>query len=192
MTPDRRCGPAGVLRPFCLLLLAAVACTEEEAPPPSAFQAELSAASLRSATFRSPYAANGEVRLAGGVFEDTARRLAVFLLPEYASGDLDADGVPDAAVLLSSSTGGSGIFQDLAVVLNRGGVPENTAITFLGDRVPVDRIRIDKGEIRLDLTMHGPADPMCCPSVPATRRFRLQEGGLVELDPPPGVPDFDP
>lgn len=165
------------------------ACAPEAAPPPPTPSVELSAAALRSASYASQYVETGEVRLTSGRFEDAARRVGVFFLPEFAVGDLDGDGVPDAAVLLSTSTGGSGSFQDLAVVLNHEGVPENAAMFFLGDRVPVDRIRIVDGEIQLDLTMHGPADPMCCPSVEATRRFRLVEGELVEIEPPSSVPD---
>jgi hypothetical protein len=121
------------------------------------------------------------VTLDDGVFRDTANRVAVFFQPEYAAGDLDADAVPDAAVVLATTTGGSGTFLDLAVVLNQGGRPVHAASTFMGDRVPVDRIRIVDREIQVDLTMHGPADPMCCPSVRATRRFRFQDGALVEI-----------
>jgi hypothetical protein len=137
---------------------------------------------LRSAPYASQHVEEGEIRLENGIFEDTARRVIVVFLPEYAAGDLDDDGAPDAAVLLATTTGGSGTFQDLAAVLNRDGLPANTATFFLGDRVLVDRIRIVEGEIHVDLTMHGPADPMCCPSVRATRRFRLEEGGLVEIE----------
>lgn len=171
------------------VLVASSGCGAEDAPSLPPPHAELSAAALRSATYSSQYVEEGEVLLVNGMFEDTARRVVVFFLPEYAAGDLDGDAVADAAVLLSTSTGGSGTFQDLAVVLNRDGAPENAAIFFLGDRVPVDRIRIVDGEIQLDLTMHGPADPMCCPSVEATRRFRFVEGELAEIEPPSSVPD---
>jgi hypothetical protein len=171
------------------LLVPLSSCAQEDSQPQPRPPAELSAAVLRSATYSSQYVEEGEVRLTSGRFEDAARRVGVFFLPEYAVGDLDGDGAPDAAVLLSTSAGGSGSFQDLAVVLNHEGVPENAAIFFLGDRVPVDRIRIVDGEIQLDLTMHGPADPMCCPSVEATRRFRFVEGELAEIEPPASVPD---
>lgn len=170
------------------LLVSLSACTPDEVPPPET-PTELSAAVLRSATYTSPYVEEGEVLLDGGVFEDTARRVAVYFIPEYAVGDLDQDGVPDAAVVLATNTGGSGTFHDLAVVLNRDGRPENVATAFLGDRVPVERIRIAAGEIQLDLTMHGPGDAMCCPSLDVTRKFRLVGGELEEVEPPAGTPE---
>ena len=156
------------------------ACAAEEAPVPPP-PPELSAASLRSAAYSSQHVEEGEIRLVHGVYRDTARRVSVFFLPEYATGDLDSDGVPDAAVVLATTTGGSGTFLDLALVLNRDGQPVNAATRFLGDRVPVDRIRIVEGEIQVDLTMHGPADPMCCPSLEVTRRFRYESGEVVEI-----------
>lgn len=164
-----------------LLVFALTACAGEDAAPPQVPPAELSSSALRSSTCPSPYVEEGEVRLAGGMFEDAARRVTVYLMPEYAVGDLDADGVPDAAAILATDAGGSGTFLDLAAVLNREGVPECEAILFLGDRIPVERIRIVGDEIQLDVTMHGPADPMCCPSVRATRRFRLEGDTLVEI-----------
>ncbi len=169
------------------LLVPLSACTPDDVPPPET-PTELSATVLRSATYTSLYVEEGEVLLESGMFEDTARRVVVFFQPEYAVGDLDGDGVPDAAVVLATETGGAGTFVDLAVVLNRDGRPENFATAFLGDRVPVERIRIVDGEIQLDLTMHGPADAMCCPSLEVTRKFRLVGAELEEIDPPGGTP----
>ena len=171
----------------CLLVLLS-ACTQDDVPPPET-PTELSAAVLRSATYTSLYVEEGEILLESGMFEDTARRIVVFFQPEYAVGGLDGDGAPDAAVVLATETGGSGTFVDLAVVLNRDGRPENVATAFLGDRVPVERIRIVAGEVQLDLTIHGPADAMCCPSLEVTRKFRLVRGELEEIDPPAGTPE---
>ena len=157
-------------------------CSSEKQTPPATRPSELSAAALRSATYRSPYVREGAVALDHGVFRDTARRVGVFFQPEYAVGDLDGDGWPDAAVILATTTGGSGTFQELAVVLNRQGTAVNEATFFLGDRVPADRVRIEGAEIQVQLTMHGPADPMCCPSVETTRRFRLDGGEILEME----------
>jgi hypothetical protein len=171
----------------CGLVVTFSACAPDEAPAPPP-PPELTAATLRSAAYASQHVEEGKVRLVQGVFRDTARRISVFFLPEFAAGDIDSDGVPDAAVVLATTTGGSGTFLDLALVLNRDGQPVNVATLFLGDRVPVDRIRIVEGEVQVDLTMHGPADPMCCPSLEVTRRFRYESGELVESHPPTEEP----
>ena len=186
---------AGGLRTGSLVLLAmALAVTAAACAPdrPVRSPGELSAAELRSASYPNPYLEEGSVRLENGTYENAARRTAVFLLPEYAVGDLDGDSVPDAATVLATNTGGSGTFHDLVAVLNRDGQPEAAASLFLGDRVPTERIRIVGGTIELDVTMHGPGDPMCCPSMDLTRKFRLEDGALEEIDPPAGAPEYLP
>lgn len=184
----------GVGAVLSVSLLAACAGEERpsDRPSPSPARPEINAAQLRSASYASQYVQEGTVRLTDGFFEDTARRLIVLLQPEYAVGDLDGDGSPDAAVVLSTNTGGTGTFQDLVAVLNTDEVAHGEPTMFLGDRVPVDRVRIEDGEIRLEMTMHGPADPMCCPTLRVTRRFRLAGGELTEIEPPPGAPDYTP
>ena len=163
---------------------------DADSPPPA--RPEITAAALRNTTYASPYLEEGTVRLVDGVFQDPARRVVVSLLPEYAVGDLDGDAAPDAVVVLATNTGGTGTFHDLYFVRNTERDPRGTISRFLGDRVPVDRVRIVNGVIELDMTMHGPADPMCCPTVSATRRFRLEDGELEEIEPPLGSTGFTP
>ena len=153
----RRCGSIRWLAAAVFAAPVLGGCTEAPEPERSTAHGELSAAALRSATYRSPHVAEGEVTLDEGVYRDTARRVAVFFQPEYAAGDLDGDGAP-----LSQAT------------------------FFLGDRVPAERVRIENGVILIDLTMHGPADPMCCPTVRTTRRFRLEGGEIREIADSPG------
>jgi hypothetical protein len=87
----------------------------------------------------------------------------------------------DAVVFLSTQTGGTGHFRELAAVLNRGGLPDNVATVSLGDRVAIESARIQAGVITLDLRVHGPNDGLCCPSQFETWRFRLQDNQLVRL-----------
>lgn len=166
-------------------LVPMLACGPDGPAPESATRprepAELSAAALRNASFGLPYAKEPEVRLTEGVFRDTAQRVTTQMLPEYAVGDLDGDGVPDAAIVLATNTGGSGVFHDLVAVVNAGGVPRSAATEPLGDRVVLEGVRIGDGEIRVELTSHGPGDPMCCPTLRGVRRFRLVADGLHEV-----------
>lgn len=128
------------------------------------------------------------VTLAGGRFEGepaggAASRPFVTLLPEpVAYGDLDGDGQPDAAVLLIAETGGSGGFIYLAAVTVEEGRPVNVATVHLGDRVQVNELEIEDGQIVITLVTHRPEDPMCCPTQVETRRYRVEGGELTQVD----------
>ncbi len=97
-----------------------------------------------------------------------------------ALGDLNGDGAGDAAVILSTNTGGSGSFIELAAVINEKGQPRHVASEELGDRVKVEKIVIHNGVITLNLVVHGPEDPSCCPTRRTTMRFKLQGTKLVQ------------
>ncbi len=86
-----------------------------------------------------------------------------------------------AAVILKTETGGSGIFTDLAVVIDNQGTPENVASLFPGDRVIVQQIAIENGRIVLQIITHGPGDPMCCPTLEITKKYELRSHELIEL-----------
>ena len=49
----------------------------------------------------------------------------------------------------------------------------------LGDRVVIDGIEIDRGDVVLSLREHGADDPMCCPSVRTETRFTIRGARLV-------------
>jgi hypothetical protein len=152
----------------------ALACAEET--PPLTWEI------LSNATYQSENALRGSVPLTDGEYVDEANRVRV-VLPRrlVAGGDMDGDGVLDAAVILVANTGGSGVFHELCVVLNRNGSPEQVATTGLGDRVRIESFQIEAGEVALEMVVHGPSDPMCCPTQREHRRYRLEEGRLREV-----------
>jgi len=153
--------------------------------------AGLTLAQVANAEYESPTPAEGVIRLIDGEFRqavaaDSASEITVNLLPDLlALGDLNGDGLADAVATLAGSGGGSGTFISLAALLNEAGSPSNVATTYLGDRVNVTSVSIDSGEITVHLVSHAPSDPLCCPSQATTRRFRLSQGGLVEVSPTP-------
>src|SRR5690606_27850974 len=108
-------------------------------------------------------------------------KLLVTLIEPTAFGDLNGDGVDDAAVLLASESGGSGTFIDLHAVLDENGAPVDAASAFLGDRVQVDSLVIEDGLILVDLITQGPGDAMCCPTQQERRIYVLVDGELVDL-----------
>jgi basic membrane protein A len=134
---------------------------------------------LRNAAYPSEYSASGTAQLVDGSFEEeaapgSASKNTVQLSDMIAFGDLDADGVDDAAVVLISSGGGSGTFYDLAVVLDRNGQPVPAATAFLGDRIQLNAISIDDGQVVLDYLTQGPDDPMPNPTQQVNESYRIE------------------
>jgi len=141
--------------------------------------ARLSEAALVDAVYLDGLQAREAIQPTDGQYGDTDEYVHMELLSQRAYGDLDDDGVDDAAVLLATNTGGSGVFVDLAVVLDRGGKPQDAARFFLGDRVKPERVAINGGLIELALVVHGPDDPLCCPTERVVWRFRLVGSDLI-------------
>jgi len=142
---------------------------------------------LKNAAYLSEWPADGVAQLVDGEYEEeivpgAASKLIIVFYPDmYAFGDLDGDGVEDAAVVLATSGGGSGTFISLEAVINDRGTPNHVATASLGDRVQVNSVAIESGEITVDMVTHGPDDPLCCPTLEVTQTYRLQGDKLVEL-----------
>ncbi|MGD0750312.1 MAG: Gmad2 immunoglobulin-like domain-containing protein [Anaerolineales bacterium] len=150
--------------------------TDTPAPPtPSGLTLEM----LRNGTYFAPFYSR-TVKLVNGAYtEGSGTTLyTVQMLDTVAFGDLNGDGVNDAAFLLAESGGGSGVFESLVTVLDVGGAPDQAWQVQLGDRVRINSLAIDSGTIRLDGLVQGPNDPMCCPSQPETQSFRLMGNTL--------------
>jgi heat shock protein HslJ len=111
---------------------------------------------------------------------DSATEIVVQLTDNLVAGEL-GEGEQAAAVVLVTQPGGSGSFYDLAIVARIDGDPVNVATTFIGDRVQIDAITIDNGEVVLDMITHGPDDPMCCPSQHVIQKFSLQGSELIPI-----------
>ncbi|MDQ1301645.1 MAG: hypothetical protein QG637_1567, partial [Chloroflexota bacterium] len=87
----------------------------------------------------------------------------------------------DAAVVLAASTGGTGVFKSLHVVVNDGGKPREAALVVLGDRVQVKALTIQSGALIVDMMTHGPKDGLCCPTMDVVQTYKLQGNTLVLL-----------
>lgn len=155
----------------------------ETVEAPSTDAGDLTEDVLRNAAYDLPDL--GPFQLAGGEYRhqygDGATQVnqATFLTAAF--GDLDGDGARDAAAVLATDLGGSGTFLYLAAMLNQDGQPVQAGSILLGDRVQVQALTIEDGNIVLKALAHGPDDPMCCPSQQATRTYGLQDGALELL-----------
>ena len=140
---------------------------------------------LKNAEYQSEFPTGGKARLTDGTFFEpfepgAASGVRLTLSEHVAFGDLNGDGAADAAVILYVSGGGSGTFRHLAAVINEGGQPRHAASAFLGDRVRIEALAIQDGEIVVQLIGHGPDDPLCCPSQKVRRAFQLVGSTLEE------------
>ncbi len=140
---------------------------------------------LENGVYQSEWPEDGVAQLTDGeyrksIVEGSATEL-IIRLTDIAFGDLDGDGVQDAAVILVTDPGGSGTFYDLAAVLNRNGKPEHVATVFLGDRAEIRAFSIETGQVIIEMVTHGPDDPMCCPTQIVRNIYALEGDTLVEM-----------
>ncbi|RPH88865.1 MAG: CHAT domain-containing protein, partial [Chroococcales cyanobacterium metabat2.561] len=67
--------------------------------------------------------------------------------------DLNGDGARDAVVVINENSGGSGVFMDLAIVINDNGKPVHVDSYGLGDRVSISDVKIQpNGRIEFTVT----------------------------------------
>ena len=104
------------------------------------------------------------------------------LMKLHAIGDLDGDKQSDAAVMLEESTGGSGHFYYLFVMLNKGGrLVQIEHPEWLGDRSVIRRVTINRGVLAVRFITHKDSDAACCPTRQVENRYRVVGGKLEGL-----------
>ncbi len=127
------------------------------------------------------------VTLQGGIYvgpppaPGAASRPRVELVRHFLEpGDLNGDGIEEAIVLLSESSGGSGTQLYLAVLGRSDDGIINLGTALVGDRVQVRAARVSDGSVELDVIQVGPDDAACCPSEKATRKWTFKKDVLEE------------
>ena len=111
--------------------------------------------------------------------KDSAAKLIIQLTYHMAFGDLDGDGIEDAAVVLVTNAGSTGIFYDLAIVKKNEEGLTNIAMTRLGDRILVRDVAIHQGVILVDMLVASADHITCCPDAPVENQYRLEGSELV-------------
>lgn len=105
--------------------------------------------------------------------------VSVTLAEFMAFGDMNGDGVSDAAVLLAENYGGTGVFVSVIAMINKNGQPVQAASELVDDRPIMNSITIQDGQIYLDVIVHGPNDPGCCAAQPNKRIYIYEADRLV-------------
>ena len=152
----------------------------EPSKPPAAQQVVFSQAVLQNILYTLPDL--GKVQLKEGKFSqkygegETQVNQVEFL--QSILGDLNGDGVDDAAVVLWANTGGSGLYSYLAAVVNQDGKVQPVGAQLLGDRVKVQGLSVKDGKIEIQTLEPGPNDPQCCPSQLVQRTYQVDGNAL--------------
>lgn len=144
----------------------------------------LSDEGLKNMAYKSDWTREGLAPLSNGEYREqsapgSATETIVLLSPYIAHGELN--GEPAAAVIMITDPGGSGTFYDLAVVMEREGQFSHVATAALGDRAQINSLAIESGQIVVDMVIHGPEDPMCCPTQHVLQAYALQGEELVQV-----------
>ena len=147
--------------------------------------AERTADALRNVVVKSSWTARGTVQLRNGEYRQQAgpgstSEIVVKLGALVSEGHVGNKDV--AAAVIITDTGGSGTFNDLALFIRRGDEWQNTDLVALGDRVKVEALRLSGEQIAVELVVHGPSDPLCCPTQRVTRRFELKGERLIAVN----------
>ncbi len=156
---------------------------------------------LKNATYPSEFSPSKQVTLLDGKAawnQPPLRGNAVFvdaqIGPEY------------AAVLIGTSTGGSGSFLTLHLVTRSAGAIVAGPGVLVGDRTRVEAfaidpsgVRFDAGSVRLAVLTQGPTDPFCCPTQREARiyvrdnnAFRLASTTITQPGTGPNVAPAPP
>jgi hypothetical protein len=136
------------------------------------------------------------VQLVDGLYQEGTAGNEDFLLvrvTEYlALGDLDGDGVNEAAVVVTENYGGSGVFMFLAVYAVQDEEAVYQTSTFIDDRARIQGIEIENEEVWLLATVHRLDEPMCCPTLETERHYRWVNNQLDMSDYATFTPDGRP
>ena len=129
---------------------------------------------------------SGTAKLENGSYSEeaapgSASKIEVKLTEDIAYGDLNGDGIGDAAVILLASGGGTGSFSYLAAVINSAdGSNQTTNYILLGDRIKIQSISINSGIILVNYLDRTPEQSFAEePTVEVVKQFKVQDGSLV-------------
>jgi hypothetical protein len=125
------------------------------------------------------------VTLVNGVSETeaapgSASKIVTRYFGNDATGDLDGDGAPDVAFLLTQSRGGSGTFYYVVVALRTTNGYSGTNAVLLGDRIAPQTTLISGSDLIVNFNDRKAGEPMTTsPSVGVSKYLRVVSGKLV-------------
>ncbi|MFA7248502.1 MAG: hypothetical protein WC273_02610 [Dehalococcoidia bacterium] len=143
-----------------------------------------SAAQVRDGTYE---IAGRPVTLVNGLSEvaaapGSASMVTTRYFGSEATGDLNGDGTPDVAFLLTQSTGGSGTFFYVVAAIKTAGGYVGTNGVLLGDRVAPQPTTIEGAVVTVNYAERRSGEPMTTPpSMGVSKYLQMENGRLVEV-----------
>jgi hypothetical protein len=167
--------------PIAAVILQLICFASTAAPPVGA--QTLNDDALRNASYLFPTTTDWWVRLTDGEYSETDEHGSTLRLwlEDIERGDLDGDGVVEAAVILVWNGGGSGTFLSLALVENWHGIPVHRATIRLTDASEVLSLEIEDRTITARLLEPPRPTPASFTDPEQTRVYELRNGMLVEV-----------
>jgi hypothetical protein len=101
---------------------------------------------------------------------NSSAKTVTTVVGEPVIGDVNDDGVNDTVMILTQNGGGSGTFHYVAAALKSDLGYMGTNAVLLGDRIIVDKVRVENGVIKISLATQGEGQAMTdTPNVPETK-----------------------
>lgn len=121
---------------------------------------------------------NGTTEITITTTTATKMKIATFGEPVY--GDISGDGVPDAAMLLTINSGGSGTFYYVVAAIKNSDGYSGTNAVLLGDRIAPQTIEIKKDLIFANYAVRRANEAMTVrPSVGVTKYIKYENNALM-------------
>jgi hypothetical protein len=115
--------------------------------------------------------------------ENSSAKDTIHYFGNEATGDLNGDGLPDKAFIVSDSTGGSGTFYYVVAALRKDGEYTTTNAFYIGDRIAPQstEIHADARELHVNYADREPGQPMVMqPSVGKVLLLKVTPAGVLE------------
>jgi hypothetical protein len=142
---------------------------------------------LRNAAYPLPEANGNLIQFTDGKFRGpvvlgSTDEIRFLILDRVAHGDLDGDGVEDAAVLMVKDPTGDRPEYALWAVINRGGLPDPRGCFVLGGNIQVGALTIEALKIYVDVVRPAPQDIEGKPTQRIKESYKLFGNRLERAD----------
>jgi hypothetical protein len=112
----------------------------------------------------------------------SAAKIVTRYFGNEATGDLNSDGTPDTALLLTQSGGGSGTFYYVVVALKTKDGYMGTNAVLLGDRIAPQTTELRDGTVIVNYADRKPGEAMTTlPSVGVSKYLKVVDGVLTAV-----------